>query len=193
MKIQVERLTETPTDVALEAGTAWWRSRMPAARDLPGELERPLSIRLRAYRMAEEEILLEGLVEGGIELECGRCLARYRHALHEPFRLVLEPAGTRVPADPDEARALTQDGVCLREELEAGWYRGPVIDLGALVFEAVALALPVQPLCREDCAGLCPRCGVDRNEGGCDCVAAPVHSPFAVLGALRGGKSEGES
>ena len=193
MKIQVERLTETPTDLSMEAGTAWWRAHMPASPHLPRELDEPLSVGLRAYRMAEDEILLEGSVAGSIDLECGRCLARYRHALREPFRLVLEPAGSRTPTDPEAARALAQSGFCLREELEAGWYRGPEIDLGTLVLEAVALALPVQPLCREDCAGLCPRCGTDRNAGRCSCVEAPRNSPFAVLEALRGGKTQGES
>ena len=47
------------------------------------------------------------------------------------------------------------------------------IDLGLLVRDAVVLELPMAPLCREACAGLCPRCGADLNEGDCGCVAPP--------------------
>jgi uncharacterized protein len=45
------------------------------------------------------------------------------------------------------------------------------IDLAPLVRDAIVLELPAAPLCREDCAGLCPQCGADRNEGDCGCVA----------------------
>jgi uncharacterized protein len=58
------------------------------------------------------------------------------------------------------------------------------IDLGPLVRDAIVLELPMAPLCREDCAGLCPRCGANRNEGDCGCVA-PVDPRWANLDALR--------
>jgi uncharacterized protein len=51
--------------------------------------------------------------------------------------------------------------------------------------EWISLALPVKPLCREDCAGLCPRCGADRNETACGCTETVRSSPFAALAALR--------
>ena len=58
------------------------------------------------------------------------------------------------------------------------------IDLGPLVRDAVVLELPMAPLCREDCAGLCPRCGANRNEGDCGCVA-PRDPRWANLDVLR--------
>jgi uncharacterized protein len=58
------------------------------------------------------------------------------------------------------------------------------IDLGPLVRDAIVLELPMAPLCREDCAGLCPQCGANRNEGDCGCVA-PVDPRWANLDALR--------
>jgi len=58
------------------------------------------------------------------------------------------------------------------------------IDLGPLVRDAVVLELPMAPLCREDCAGLCPQCGADRNEGDCGCVA-PRDPRWANLDVLR--------
>jgi uncharacterized protein len=58
------------------------------------------------------------------------------------------------------------------------------IDLGPLVSDAIVLELPMAPLCREDCAGLCPECGANRNEGDCGCVA-PRDPRWANLDALR--------
>jgi uncharacterized protein len=58
------------------------------------------------------------------------------------------------------------------------------IDLGPLVRDAIVLELPMAPLCRDDCAGLCPECGANRNEGDCSCVA-PRDPRWANLDALR--------
>jgi uncharacterized protein len=186
MKLSIDRLTSTPTSFDFEGDSSWWRAAILPQRSLPRELLEPLRFVFQAYLMGEE-VYIEGEVRGNVELECGRCLARYRHPLHEPFRLVLEPAGDRVPADPEGAEALARDGVCLGEEFEAGWYRGSEIHLGALALELVSLALPVKPLCREGCPGLCPVCGIDLGTEHCDCREARPDSPFAVLAALRGG------
>ena len=58
------------------------------------------------------------------------------------------------------------------------------IDLAPLVRDTVVLELPMAPLCREDCAGLCPQCGANRNEGECGCVA-PRDPRWANLDVLR--------
>ena len=58
------------------------------------------------------------------------------------------------------------------------------IDLSPLVRDAMLLELPLAPLCREDCAGLCPVCGTDRNESACACEPAP-DPRWATLDALR--------
>jgi uncharacterized protein len=59
-----------------------------------------------------------------------------------------------------------------------------VVDLGPLVRDAIVLELPMAPLCRDDCAGLCPTCGANRNEGDCGCVA-PRDPRWANLDVLR--------
>lgn len=184
LPIPVERLTSTPTPFEFQVDGGWWRSALGARAGWPDEPEEPCRIEGSAHRMGED-LYLEGTVTGRLELECGRCLARYRHRLREPFRLVLEPAGERAPADPEEAEAFARDGMFLGEELEVGWFRGSVIYLGAFVREIIALALPVAPLCSEECAGLCPRCGADRNRGSCECPGPRGDSPFAALASLR--------
>jgi len=191
MKLLVDRIGEEPSEHAFEPDPVWWEEAGRAIPDLSGADRQSFALRFRAHRMADD-LYLAGEVVGRVELECVRCLARYFHALREEFRLVLEPVGDRVPTEPAEAEALARDGLALGDELESGWFRGPEIELGGYVREVVALALPVQPLCREDCKGLCPRCGADRNREACGCEEMKPSSPFAVLAALRGGRSEGD-
>ena len=188
MKLLVDRIKDSPAEYRFEASEAWCAD----ARSVVPELAEPPVVELRAHRMGSD-LYLEGVVTGSLELECSRCLARYRPPLREPFRLVLEPAGARVPSEPEAARQLARLGMCLGDELEMGWYQGAEIDLGGFVRELLALAPPVQPLCREQCRGLCPRCGVDRNTERCACEQERPASPFAALAALRGSDGKGGS
>jgi uncharacterized protein len=64
--------------------------------------------------------------------------------------------------------------------------QGDSFDSRPLVLEQVALGVPMKPLCREDCRGLCPVCGVDRNESSCDCAAQTTDPRWAGLAALKG-------
>jgi uncharacterized protein len=62
---------------------------------------------------------------------------------------------------------------------------GDLLDLVPMVREHALLSLPLSPLCRPDCAGLCPHCGLDLNEGSCDGAVAPRDDRWAALDALR--------
>jgi uncharacterized protein len=64
------------------------------------------------------------------------------------------------------------------------------LDLAPLVHDAILLELPLAPLCREGCEGLCPWCGADRNEATCECVA-PRDPRWANLDVLREHAHEG--
>lgn len=69
---------------------------------------------------------------------------------------------------------------------EAFELAGDQLDLEPMVREVLVLDAPVSPLCRADCAGLCPTCGTDRNAGTCDCVDEPADSPWSALDGLKG-------
>jgi uncharacterized protein len=69
---------------------------------------------------------------------------------------------------------------------EAFELTGDQLDLEPMVREVLVLDAPVSPLCRADCLGLCPTCGIDRNTGTCDCVDEPSESPWSALDDLKG-------
>lgn len=193
MELLVDRLTEDPSELEF-AGSADWLASCSGDPELAKTLAAPVRFSIRAHCMGEN-LYLEGVAEAEFELGCGRCLERYRQPVREPFRLVLEPAGARVPADPEGALALARDGLVLSEELEAGWFRGSEVQLDHFLQEVITAGLPQKPLCREECAGLCPSCGIDRNVETCDCREEQPHSPFAALAGLRDrlASKEGES
>lgn len=191
MKIPVARLTATPETCLFEAEPAAWRAQVPVRPGLSAEFSEPLRLEVQSQCLGDD-VYLSGRIEGGLELECSRCLARYRHPFRELFRLVLEPAGLRTPADPEGAAVLARDGVYLGEDFETGWFRGDEIDLGSFVLEMITLTLPVKPLCAEDCRGLCLRCGVELKSGPCGCRETEADSPFAALAVLRDGPREGD-
>ena len=68
---------------------------------------------------------------------------------------------------------------------DAFTFDGEQLDLGPMVRELVLMELPSAPLCRSDCAGICARCGADRNLVPCECQPDPVDPRWAGLEALR--------
>ncbi len=107
-----------------------------------------------------EGVLVSGTVAGPVVGECSRCL--------DPIQDIVEVDVVELFAYPDSATSQTTD------EDEVSRLTGDTIDLEPLVRDAVVLALPVAPLCREDCAGLCVDCGLR-----CDDLP-PEHSHSAV-------------
>ena len=186
-RIQVERLTAAKDAFEFEVSPAWWSALLQAGEGEVCEAEIPFSFDLTASR-ASEDVLIEGEVAGRVGLECSRCAKRYPHALREPFRLVLEPLKSLTAPDPEGDKGLAENGVCLSEDLEVGSYRGAVLGLDDFFGEVIALAMPLQPLCDEDCLGVCSHCGVARTSeagAGCDCEDEKIESPFAVLAQLK--------
>ena len=120
------------------------------------------------------DVLLES-VHGGIMAtgtvttawagECRRCLVAATGKLRTDVRELFEPGG-----DPDQTYPL----------------RGDQLDLEPLARDAVLLELPQVPLCIEGCLGLCPVCGVNRNEASCSCRSDSIDPRWAPLDALKG-------
>jgi len=104
-------------------------------------------------------LFLGARVESTIRLECSRCLGEFDFALATGFDLVFHrEERAKLPEGMDE-----DDFVLLTDTLESRY------DIFPRVRESILLELPIRFLCGEDCKGLCPLCGANLNEGGCDC------------------------
>ncbi len=109
--------------------------------------------------------------------ECARCLRRVRYPMtlqiEQEFLPRLDPVTggpLPEPADPDAFLIDTHH----------------VLDLTEVARQTWLVVLPMQVLCREDCSGLCPECGADRNAGDCACEQGPIDIRWAALVRLRG-------
>lgn len=132
----------------------------PAFEGLDVVLLGPVLVAGLVQATSEDEYLWRGQIQARIGGECRRCLRPLDQ------ELVVEP-GVLFSADPE---ALDDPSVY---PLAAG---ATHLDLAPVVREELALAVPAFPLCRDDCAGLCPGCGADLNAGPCACTgtAEPV-------------------
>jgi len=120
-------------------------------------------------------VLVEGHLLATVTQSCSRCLEPVLSAVAvdfgEEFLQTLD-MGTGMPLDvPQDDPAILIDG-------------HHMIDLDDLVRQYLLAWAPMHPLCRPECAGLCPQCGRNLNEGPCSCVAAEADPRWSVLGRL---------
>lgn len=107
---------------------------------------------------------------------CDRCSESVKVRIDQEFRTLFVPR--------DRGPAGSGDLELLPDDLDLGFYDGAGIEVNDIFWEQVALTLPAKVLCREDCKGLCPRCGADRNRDDCGCPAEATGTPFDVLKTL---------
>ena len=156
-----------------------------ASRPLDLALEAPEDLDLAALAMAEVDgplrftgvvesvvdgLLVRGTLSAPLRLQCARCLQPVQRTVQaDVVELFTDPADAE---DPDDVEA--------GYEIVEG-----TLNFETLLRDALAPAVPVQPLCRPDCAGLCPTCGVDRNVSDCDCTEDTTDARWAALEQLR--------
>jgi uncharacterized protein len=109
-----------------------------------------------------EKVTVRGLVSATARLECVRCLAEFDLPVRAPLEVFAERAGG----------GRTRDEAELERDDYMKFHDGRQLDLRADARELLLLELPMVPHCREDCRGLCPRCGADLNAGPCGCPRA---------------------
>ena len=124
----------------------------------------------------KDKFRLVGTVKSVLELPCSRCLEPYRLTVDAPFDIRYLPS-TAAATEPE--REIEE------EDLETSYYRDDQIDLNELLREQFYLALPMKPLCRDDCRGLCAQCGTNLNTGTCDCAPAWEDPRLAPLRNLK--------
>ena len=146
------------------------------------------SARLRAdLRRVRRDVLLKAQIDLPLEAPCKRCLGEVTLRLPISFTLNLVPKDKVLPASPnrggDDAgeKAGSFDLKSADEEV----FDGRTIDLDPIVREQVLLALPMNVLCKDDCAGLCPQCGQNLNDTRCDCGTKTVDSQLQMLKGIK--------
>ena len=120
-------------------------------------------------------ILATGKLHTEVEVTCNRCLNLFSYPLTLDFEEEYLPtadvvSGASLPL-PGEPGCFTID-------------EHHILDLTEAMRQYTLLAIPMKTLCREDCAGLCPICGYDLNQGTCDCLPQEIDSRWSELNKL---------
>jgi uncharacterized protein len=124
----------------------------------------------------KQQFRLVGRVETTLELPCSRCLEPFTLPVEQTFDLRYQPHALNAG---EGEREIEED------DLTTAFYEDDEIDLGQLMREQFYLALPMKPLCADDCKGLCPVCGTNLNRGACGCKRGWDDPRMAALRELK--------
>jgi len=123
------------------------------------------------------EIQVQGQLSFMTSLTCSRCLLPFEKNFTEEIFL------RYLKGHPNRRNQTSGEGEITEEDLTTNFYEGEEIEIGEALRDSILLALPVKPLCRENCKGLCSRCGQDLNLGDCGC---PEEERFSRWKGLKG-------
>jgi len=156
------------------------RQYTPEAFTLTGEdfrIVAPVRLTARVSKDAQK-VRLAGRVQTTLETDCGRCLEPFTVPVDAKLDLMFLPdAG-------DGAVQVAGEKEVREEDTGVSFYKDDTIDLGEVMRDEFFLALPMKPLCKDDCKGLCPLCGANWNRDTCTCKAEWVDPRLAVLKKL---------
>ena len=122
------------------------------------------------------KVRLVGRLTGLLELDCGRCLDPFTIPVDTAFDLLFLPASHKAGAGEREVAD---------DDVGVSFYADDHIDLAEVIREQFYLAIPMKPLCREDCKGLCPVCGTNRNREACSCQSEWVDPRLEPLRKIK--------
>ena len=123
-------------------------------------------------RLAGNEVFVNGHVDTRTQVECDRCLKSIELPVSADFELEY------ITGSEYESSAVAE---LTEAEMAVAVFDGEALDVDEIVKEQILLAVPTRMLCREDCEGICPQCGVDRNTGECNCEMKEIDPRWAAL------------
>lgn len=143
--------------------------------DIDFDFEAPLQAGVRIWSTGKS-IMIKGMVRTILRLQCARCLNSFSYPIDSAIDLTLFPL---------KEASFSEEVELEKEDMELNFFEGDKINLSEIACEEVLLGIPYQPLCREECKGLCPVCGTDRNLSSCECAKQNLGSGFSALGKLK--------
>ena len=173
MKVQLHDILAVPSELAYAESVADLNAMLHQGQRHDYEFGAPLEVDL-TFSRSLQDLFFDGRVHGVATATCARCLGPFSLDVSKDFSVVLTPE-----------QRLTGEIELVAGDLAESFYRGTEVDVTRLVYEQVLLALPTRPLCDEECRGLCPQCGVNRNTTACSCSVESGDPRFAVLRGLK--------
>ncbi len=176
VKIRIDEIIDQPKLLVFEE----LAESFPTLQELTdaGECEflRPIAAELSVWR-EYDHIRVQGSLATTVRVNCSRCLSGFDSDLRSAFTMIYLKRKQELQ-DEDEVELGEEDLVSVV-------YEGDEIDFAPEIAEQVIMELPLKPLCRENCLGLCATCGTDLNAGECGCERGSFNIKFAALKNLK--------
>jgi uncharacterized protein len=144
--------------------------------DIKGDGHQEIAHAEVKVRRSGDRIFCDGRVRMSTLLECSRCLIEYTSDLNVIFNEVYLPASETFEEDACELNVKASS---------SAYYSNDEIDLDGLIREQLLLALPMKPICKEDCRGICSKCGADLNNNLCGCKNDVIDPRWVPLKKLN--------
>lgn len=132
-------------------------------------------VRFELSKDRDDNVYARGRLEATVTVPCASCLGPAEIKVDAPIKMTFVPES--------EEAAESEDPL---DDADVAGYDGETIDLAPILREQIILAIPMSPHCRDNCAGLCPTCGQNRNERDCGHKPPALEDPrFAALKNLK--------
>ena len=169
MNLDLTQFRQPETDISRRYDPEAFKGRV---RDF--HVVEPVDLQFKVHKDKDRYRLI-GTVKTALEHECSRCLEPFRHPVDSAFDIRYLPQTGNTGEEEKEVE---------EDDLSDAFYRDDQIDLMHLMEEQFYLAMPMKPLCRQDCKGLCSNCGTNLNVATCDCQVRWEDPRLAGLKAL---------
>ncbi len=219
MKISIHEIKDQDLEIEFDKNTEWLNQTItgcdeqserdalrPAGLKSTASRDRPANLRVNLRRV-DEIFVVSGEIQTQVHLLCSRCanplmlpIDRHFSVLYtqdkqmggvpyvEGHELKNKKRGSARHAASPVGEGLSSEST---DDVEMTYLPEDEIALDALVLEQIHLVIPYQPLCREDCKGICANCGTDLNIGRCACNKL-AQSPFAALQKMKDSRNRSD-
>jgi uncharacterized protein len=169
MRFKINEIGAEGLPLNVPVTSDWMAAACPDLDAHPGT--KGLALRGRLEKIGED-YLLRASLQGQVETTCARCLEPAQVALNVPLVVTFVSAEANKTGDDEDPDVIG--------------FLGNEIDVGDEIRDEILLALPINPLCKESCRGLCTVCGANRNVTACACkTEVAPGGTFAALGKLK--------
>jgi uncharacterized protein len=173
--IKIDEIPEEGLNLKWKEEKATLLVYMKGLSQIDFDFETPLQSEAKILKVGRS-ILIEGRVKTDLRLQCVRCLKEFYYPLSSTFELTLHPF---------KGTPFEEETELVGDEMESSFYEAGELHLSEIACEQIFLEIPYQPLCHEECKGLCLVCGKDLNLTSCECIRKEFATGFSALQKLK--------
>jgi uncharacterized protein len=186
MKVYLSEIGTEDSEFDFTEKEAWLAKAVQEADEEKETKKRGIEAHLSLQKV-DEVVVITGKLDTTIKLLCSRCAAPFILPCDFEFKSLYSQDKALAGLEHNHGKARHAHDFAADEEidLDITYLKTEYIELGDVVTEQLRLQIPFQPLCKDDCKGICTNCGTDLNKGRCACSKIKKSNPFSALGKLK--------